>query len=171
MNTQQSLKEVLTLIWSMGWLFSKKKESRVPAPIRRLPPMGEDKSTPVSKKDLTSQKLQEVAGLPLPEQNLDLNQGNNDLEFPVDESHFDEEQSDELGGVVEGNDLFLKVEQYRRMLGEVENLKKTLHKLDTLSKHIIESEFNEEESFRHLKTDIRNIHDHFLTIDKKVFKS
>ncbi len=70
----------------------------------------------------------------------------------------------------ESNDLFVKVEVYQRILGELDLLRDEMTKVSNAQKHLETSEFNEEKNFEKLKRSMKGLHDNMLHIDKILFK-
>lgn len=69
------------------------------------------------------------------------------------------------------NHLFIKVDVYQRMLGEVDGLKSKVDELASLSKGLDTSEFNEENDFNKLKRNMKAMHDNILRLDRVIFKN
>ncbi|MBI2151386.1 hypothetical protein HYU21_01520 [Candidatus Woesearchaeota archaeon] len=67
--------------------------------------------------------------------------------------------------------LYVKIEVYKRLLGEVEGLKKSIECLEQANEELQNSRYNEETDFTKLKRSIRGIHDRLLQVDKSIFKS
>src|SRR3989344_484924 len=67
--------------------------------------------------------------------------------------------------------LFVKMEVYQRILGEMDDLKLILSKLGEINRHLESSEYNEENNFEKLRREVKLIHDRLLQIDKILFKS
>ncbi len=170
----------------MGWFFKKKKKALdVPVPMRKL-----DESAfsfdnkggpPVAPKDLkkaagfdnpirapTKQPTKDefltdpFANLPEPKKTR-----------PAARPFVREPQAAVAPTYVEPADefVFLKVEQYKRILGELDASHESLNHLSNISRKLYQSEFNEERNFARLKNTIRSIHDKFLSVDKTIFKS
>jgi hypothetical protein len=71
----------------------------------------------------------------------------------------------------EDGPLYIKVEVYQRILGEIDNLKTNITELSAVSKDLDNSEYNEEANFVKLKRAIKLIHDRLLQVDQIAFKS
>lgn len=154
----------------MGWLFSrKKKEPKVPFPTGK--PLDETSLQLPSKfskgKVIEPEEVKAAAGLEEP------------LTFPEE---LEEPKMPELPKktavlpplVKEGEEespLYIKVDAYQRILGELENLKGKIDEMKETSHHLEESEFNEENNFAKLKRLVRSMHDHMLLADKIIFKT
>ncbi len=67
--------------------------------------------------------------------------------------------------------LFVKVDVYQRILGELDALKEDVSHLRRMNQALEESEFNEEGNFARLKRSIRVMHDRMLQVDSILFKS
>ncbi|MFA6461415.1 MAG: hypothetical protein WCV90_04045 [Candidatus Woesearchaeota archaeon] len=66
--------------------------------------------------------------------------------------------------------LFVKVDAYQRILGEMDGLKSNLNKLQEVNRHLESSEYNEENNFEKLKKAMKMAHDKLLQVDKTLFK-
>jgi hypothetical protein len=65
--------------------------------------------------------------------------------------------------------LFVKVNVYQRILGEMELLRRELVQLSHYNRELENSEYNEEASFVKLRNSMRHVHDRLLDADKKLF--
>lgn len=68
-------------------------------------------------------------------------------------------------------ELYVKVDVYQRMLGELDELKKKLFELSEASKSLEASEYNEEANFNKLRKGMKSLHDSLLHADKTLFKA
>jgi len=68
-------------------------------------------------------------------------------------------------------ELYVKVEVYQRMLGELDELRRSFTNLQIIHKSIDESEYNEENNFNKLRRGMKSLHDGLLQADKILFKS
>ena len=68
-------------------------------------------------------------------------------------------------------ELFVKVEVYQRILGELDLLKEEISKMSSAQKSLETSEYNEGLNFERLKKSMRQLHDNMLQIDKVLFKT
>lgn len=68
-------------------------------------------------------------------------------------------------------DLYVKVDVYQRMLGELDDLRRKLAELGETSKSLQTSEYNEEHNFNKLRKLMKSLHDNLLHADKTLFKS
>jgi hypothetical protein len=66
--------------------------------------------------------------------------------------------------------VYIKVDAYQRILGEIEELKTDLTKLQEAQRKLESSEYNEENHFEKLKKAMKQAHDRLLTVDKTLFK-
>lgn len=67
--------------------------------------------------------------------------------------------------------LYIKIDVYQHILGEIDGLKLTLSQLSETNRHLESSEFNEENGFEQLKKSVKAMHDRLLQVDKILFKS
>ncbi|MBS3124042.1 hypothetical protein J4437_05410 [Candidatus Woesearchaeota archaeon] len=170
----------------MGWLFgTKKKVPKVPFPRGDSMDEGMFKFPSVisSDKVIQPEKLKEAAGI------------GEELEMPippkVKQDIFDQElqpvsskfkvpmpKNPEIGNAqmlsmpsqVEEKPIFVKIDVYKRLLGEVDGLKKSIEELECANEGLQNSRYNEETDFTKLKRSIRGIHDRLLQVDKSIFK-
>lgn len=70
-----------------------------------------------------------------------------------------------------GEKLFVKMDVYRRIIGEMDLLKKNLLQLQEINKNLDSSEFNEDKHFNKLRRLMKGLHDNLLSVDKALFKS
>ncbi len=71
----------------------------------------------------------------------------------------------------ESEPLFIKVDVYQRILGEIDSLKKDMNEMFETSKMLEASEYNEEENYAKMKRAVRIVHDRLLQVDKTLFKA
>jgi len=69
-----------------------------------------------------------------------------------------------------GGPLYVKIDVYRRIWGEVEGLRGKLNDLQETNVKLEGSEYNEEHNFTKLRRSIKGVHDRLLQIDKILFK-
>lgn len=151
----------------MGWLFGKKKP-KVPLPEGK-PADAKTLQFPrpaSSDKVIEPDEVKEAAGIPEPEE--EVNEPMPEMPEPAPLPEMQEEIPPQTPGTNEP--LFIKVDLYQRILGEIENLKDKLSELNRCSKILDSSEYNEEYHFDKLKKTIRSMHDRILDMDKKIFK-
>ncbi len=67
--------------------------------------------------------------------------------------------------------LYVKVDVYQRILGEVDDLRRKLDRLQEVNKGLETSEYNEDTDFVKLRRTVKNLHDRTLQIDKVLFKA
>ena len=74
-------------------------------------------------------------------------------------------------GLITSNEpLYVKVDIYQRILGEIGNLKNHLLELNETNRILENSEYNEEDNFDKLRKAMKAIHDRLLEADKILFK-
>lgn len=66
--------------------------------------------------------------------------------------------------------LYIKVDVYQRILGEINGIKSKFGDLGSLNKHLEKSECNEEDHFEKLRKSVKLIHDRLLQVDKIIFE-
>ncbi len=71
----------------------------------------------------------------------------------------------------ESEPLFIKVDVYQRILGEIDSLKKDMNEMFETTKMLEASEYNEEENYAKMKRAVRIVHDRLLQVDKTLFKA
>ncbi len=74
-------------------------------------------------------------------------------------------------GQSESEPLFVKVDVYQRILGEIDSLKKDMNDMFETTKKLETSEYNEEENYAKMKRAVRVVHDRLLQVDKTLFKA
>ncbi|MDP3699203.1 MAG: hypothetical protein Q8R47_06485 [Nanoarchaeota archaeon] len=165
----------------MGWLFGRRKVvPKVPFPQGR--PLDEkalqfplmDSSDRVIEPD----KVKEAVGFSKP------------MAFPDEEESMNMPMDEELpeppkfnfsaaskytpaassSEVMPKHELYVKVEVYQRMLGELDELRRGFMDLQHIGKNIDESEYNEENDFNKLRRGMKSLHDSLLQADKILFK-
>jgi hypothetical protein len=65
--------------------------------------------------------------------------------------------------------LHIKMETYQRILWELDGLKDDISQLHTTNTRLLNSEYNEDESFAKLRRSIRAMHDNLQEVDKTLF--
>ena len=156
----------------MGWLFGRKKVvPRVPFPEGR--PFDEKSlqfpaSFP-SEKVINPAQVQAAVGVNTPKKMPEEDQGitGTKQEMPAVQAfrppkQFPTEQ-------IVGNS-FVKVEVYRKILSQIEDMNKSVHALKEASKGLDISEYNEETDFIKMRRATKSVHDQLLKIDKTIFK-
>ena len=159
----------------MGWLFGKKKVPRAafPEPHAADPNALRFPNRPSSDKVIEPEKVQEAVGLKKeqvatpselpeiapPEQKVEPPKG---LPRPMPQPEMVMEVSEPL---------YIKIELYRRLLGEIEDLHSSLNKLNGVNRDLEQSEYNEENNFAKLRRAIKSMHDRLLQVDKILFKT
>ena len=174
----------------MGWLFGKKKVPRVPFPEGK--PLDEKMfdagalrlpgkiSRDGRNKVIEPESLKAAAGfdqpLDLPE-DTDFNLPELKEELPEERKEaprlrnpFPRSSPSPFFGQ-SSNPLYVKVEVYQRLLGELNDMKNNLGTLHLINQKIGTSEYNEEGNFNKLKGEIKSMHDRLLLVDKTLFKA
>lgn len=149
----------------MGWLFGrKKKEPKVPFPSGK--PVEETSLQLPSKvpkgKVIEPEEVKAAAGLEEPFEMP---------EEPLPEVPKKKPVPPPLIPRDEKSPLYIKVDAYQRILGELDNLKVKIGEMKETSHNLETSEFNEENNFAKLKRLVRSMHDHILLADKVIFKT
>ena len=67
--------------------------------------------------------------------------------------------------------LYVKVNAYQELLGEMDAIKAKLNEMTEISKALEVSEYNEETDFTKLRRAVKGLHDRLLVIDKTIFKT
>lgn len=67
--------------------------------------------------------------------------------------------------------LFMKVDVYQRLLGEMDELKHALARFPEIHRRLENSEYNEETNFSKLKRTMKVVHDRMVQVDKTLFKA
>lgn len=67
--------------------------------------------------------------------------------------------------------VYVKVDIYQQVLGELELIKGKLAELQETHQRLETSEYNEENNFVKLRRSMKSMHDRFLLIDKTIFKT
>lgn len=152
----------------MGWLFGRKKEPKVPFPMgKSLEESTLQFPTKAWKgKVIEPEEVKAAAGLEEP------------LAFPEEMERPEAPRKKSLlsplippipGG--KKGPLYVKVDAYQRILGELDDLKGQLGEMKETSHRLETSEFNEENNFVKLKRLVRTMHDQMLLADKIIFKT
>lgn len=68
-------------------------------------------------------------------------------------------------------ELYIKVDIYQRIIGEISSINKKLTELSEINKSLITSEFNENSGFSRLRKLMKGCHDNLLQVDRIMFKS
>ncbi|MDO8656463.1 MAG: hypothetical protein Q7K45_04445 [Nanoarchaeota archaeon] len=160
----------------MGWLFGNKKVPKVPFPegrsldenSLRLP--GRLSSSRVIEPD----QIKEAAGFgkamtfPDEEEFSTSSFPSPRASSPVSASRT---SMPSAIGPQEASPLFVKVEVYQHILGEIDEVKSKITELNHINKSVETSEYNEEHNFVKLRRCVKGIHDRLLLADKIVFKA
>ena len=164
----------------MGWLFGRKKVvPKVPFPQGRpmdekalqFPTMGS------SDRVIEPDKVKEAVGFSKPmafpdeEESMPMDEDLPETPMPNFSSPSKYSSSASVSsGVMPKHELYVKVEVYQRMLGELDELRRGFMDLQHLGKNIDESEYNEENNFNKLRRGMKSLHDSLLQADKILFK-
>ncbi len=137
-------------------------------PKRSAPPMPKRVAKPVFGDSGTF----DLGGEALPPLNLsDLHEGSS-AKQPVASSHFAPSEPGfapvEMQGV--GGPVFIDVERYKEVLGDIGECKGELSHLSETSRKLEKAEFNEERSFSDLRSSMKALHDKLLSVDEILFK-
>lgn len=151
----------LSLRMKMGWLFGKKKE--VPFPEGKMVNENALKFSVHGggEKVIEPDRIKEAAGVEKP---FFFNRERAE-ESPA--PHFPLEAPPVAGSV---SPLYIKVDVYQHMLGELQELRGKLNDLHQLHQHLETSEYNEEHNFVKLRRAVKSMHDTLLQVDKVLFK-
>ena len=155
----------------MGWLFkSKKTVPKVPFPEAQ--PFGSDTLRfPEKTKErvIEPEEIMDAAGLK--EEMAATKPEKIDFEPKLAEEELDENLPlPEAPGPITNEPLYVKVDVYQRILGEIGNLKGHLLELNETNRALDNSEYNEEANFDALRKALKAIHDRLLEADKILFK-
>lgn len=166
----------------MGWLFGRKKVvPKVPFPQGK--PIDEKAlqfpSMDSSERIIEPDKVKEAVGFSKP---MAFPDEDENLNMPMDED-LPETPMPSFPAVskyrspapvsdsILKHELYVKVEVYQRILGELDELRRGFMDLQHISKNIDESEYNEENNFNKLRRGMKSLHDNLLQADKILFKS
>ncbi len=156
----------------MGWLFGRKKVvPKVPFPEGR--PFDEKSlqfpTSFNSEKVISPSQVQAAVGVSAPKETFEEDEGTTETmqEMPEQQSFTPPRQFP--NEPVIGNS-FVKVEVYRKILSQIEDMNKSVHALKEASKGLDVSEYNEETDFIKMRRATKSVHDQLLKIDKTIFK-
>jgi hypothetical protein len=162
----------------MGWFFKKKKSSTpVPQPNRAL---SEEHALNLSQKKNEPEKVIRPAEL-----KAAAGVGPKAMAAPEPEGQMPEMPTNlpaaqvpsSMPGTVKqpmrfSNDpIYLPVASYRKILGELDEIKYGLARLGELNKNLEKSEYNEEKDFNKMRLAVKNVHDKLLNADDILFKN
>lgn len=165
----------------MGWLFGRKKVvPKVPFPqgkavdekALQFPSMGS------SERVIEPDKVKEAVGfskpMAFPDEEEDMSMPPMDEELPetsMPSFPAPSKYSSPAPEIMPKHELYVKVEVYQRILGELDELRRGFVELQNINKNIDESEYNEENNFNKLRRGMKFLHDNLLQADKILFKS
>lgn len=181
---------------TMGWLFGKKKEPRIPLPeAHEVDDSSLKFPSSYSKKVIEPRKIKEALGFDKPLTPLEMPMELEPLmekpkmppplprvrparpakaELPpitqVDRNFVDTSSLPVPTQVHQGDEHFVKVEMYQHLLGKLEAAHSNIVELDHVSKKLERSEYHEEENFDKMKNAVKLLHDKLLRVDKLLFK-
>lgn len=148
----------------MGWLFGKKKVPQVPFPEGQM---------------VDEAALRFIDGSPV-ERVIEPEHFKDTGRFGIPRMSFSREETPQkdsnpfprsVSSGSQSEPLFVKMEVYQRVLGEMDGLKLALSQLGDISRHLESSEYNEENHFDILRREVKLAHDKLLQVDKLLFKS
>ena len=158
----------------MGWLFNRKKKvPKIPFPEAQLP--GADtlrfpermKERVIEPDEVVrAAGLREGGDVDTPEQSYPSMSEDDSEEEPTQMSY-----SRAPPPASSNEPLYVKVDVYQRILGEIGNLKDHLTELNQINSSLENSEYNEEANFDKLRKTMKAMHDRLLQSDKILFKS
>jgi hypothetical protein len=159
----------------MGWLFKRKRKvPKIPFPEAMS---GEDGTLkfPENSGDrvIEPEDVKDAAGLG-GEMSLTPDMEDDDMptkqeEMPMPSRSVEMPRKREVP-VMSNDPLYVKVDVYQRILGEIGNLKGHLLKLGETNRGLENSEYNEEANFDKLRKSMKAMHDRLLKADKVLFK-
>jgi len=156
----------------MGWLFGRKKiVPKVPFPEGK--PFDEKSlqfpTSFNSEKVINPSQVQAAVGVGAPKENVEEDQGimKKEEEMPKQQSFTPPKQfpTEQIVG-----NSFVKIEVYRKILSQIDDMNKSVHTLKEASKGLDISEYNEETDFIKMRRATKSVHDQLLKIDKTIFK-
>ena len=162
----------------MGWLFGRRnKVPKVPLP-KGIPI--DDKAlrfptAPAPERIIVPDMVKEAVGIdrtPFPEEDF---AGDAEMGFSGRVSALKPPKVTSairpLSSQPEGQELYVKMDVYQRILQEIEATTDKMGELSEINKALEMSEYNEKNNFSHLRRQIKSLHDHLLHIDKTLFKA
>lgn len=162
----------------MGWLFGRKKVPKVPFPepqqsgsdTLRFPEQARNRA-------IEPEEIMSAAGFkdenaePLPEQEDESLEPEAADDESEDSSDSERASYPRVPAPITSEPLYVKVDVYQRILGEIGNLKELLSELSKTNSGLENSEYNEEANFDKLRRAMKVMHDRLLQADKTLFKS
>ena len=155
----------------MGWLFGRKKVvPKVPFPEGR--PFDEKSlqfpTSFAAEKVISPAQVQAAVGVRAPKEVVEDQEMTETMqEMPERQSFM---QPRKFPNEPAGGNSFVKVEVYRKILSQIDDMNKSVHDLKEASKSLDASEYNEETHFIKMRRATKSVHDHLLQIDKTIFK-
>jgi hypothetical protein len=157
----------------MGWLFGRKKKvPKVPFPEGHSLEPGTLKFPDGSgDKIIQPDNVKKAAGLV--ENNIPLE--NPEPLMPREELPSVKEmvapQTMQERTIIENEPLFVKIDVYQRILGEITSLHEYVSELGVSNRSLENSEYNEEANFEKLRRSMKSLHDKLLQADNVLFKT
>jgi len=157
----------------MGWLFNKKKTvPKVPFPEGR--PFDEKSlqfplSTP-SERTIRPEQVQAAVGLGQP---INVPEEAGEITETTEPSTEEQQLRPNLRQAAPRQQIsnsFMKIEVYKKILSEIDEMKRSIGDLKEASKNLDVSEYNEETHFIKMRRATKAVHDRLLQIDKTIFK-
>ncbi len=160
----------------MSWLFRKKDVPKVPPESRLDEKALKFTFSPPPERIIEPEKAREMVGfekpVAFPEEIRAAKKNKAKTEEDFSENFLEEPAFEAEPAIrAPGEELFIKVDVYQRILGELDFTKKNLSHLGESCKKVESSEFNEEKHFSRLRKSMKSLHDNLLHIDKTIFKS
>lgn len=158
----------------MGWLFGKKKiEPKVPFPEGKSfneKALQFNRNSP-SEKVFEPEQVHAAVGVnePItPPEKVE----EKTVEAPQEVTEQEEfvPPKNPFAAPVTNEPLFVKVEVYQKILGELNGVKENITELREASRNLEGSEYNEEKNFSKLRRSTKSAHDKLLHVDKIIFK-
>ena len=155
----------------MGWLFKRKRKiPKVPFPEALSADTGALKfPDSLTDRVIEPEDVKDAAGLSEEmEQNMSTSSETDEdmIETPLSEMP----QRNLPAQIRSSEPLYVKVDVYQRILGEIGNLKEHLLELGETNRGLENSEYNEEANFDKLRKSMKAMHDRLLRADKVLFK-
>jgi hypothetical protein len=167
----------------MGWLFGAKKVPKVPLPqgykldegALRFPTM----NTP-QQRVIQPEQVKQAVGFEKPFSfPEDKEEQSNDLPMPSFSEYSEQpkqmsvsnQNKTSVSFEEKSAPLYVKVEVYQQILGQLDGLKSDLNHLSDSNRQLESSEYNEQNNFDRLRRAVKSMHDRLLQIDKELFNS
>ena len=168
-------KRPLSLKFTMGWLFKKKKVPKVPLPeghllddkALRFPRAGAESFEPMKVKQAVGFERQS-------EKPIMPTTPRSDVKMPMPSSMsqpFSRPMPvpSHLAPVHDDGSVHVSIHLYQKILYEMEGLNNDLSELVNINRRLVSSEFSEDNHFQKLKKSTKSLHDNLLQIDNILF--